>query len=59
MSIPSRSLLVVGFTTLIYLGFFVSNIILAGKTLHAAIPPVPVPSLKSSAVTAACTARSM
>ncbi|WP_244201285.1 purine-cytosine permease family protein [Paraburkholderia rhynchosiae] len=37
------SLLVVGFTTLIYLGFFVSNIILAGKTLHAAIPPVPVP----------------
>jgi trigonelline permease len=37
------SLLVVGFTTLIYLGFFVSNIILAGKTLHAAAPPVPVP----------------
>ncbi|QGZ65711.1 cytosine permease [Paraburkholderia acidisoli] len=37
------SLLVVGFTTLIYLGFFVSNIILAGKTLHAAAPPVPIP----------------
>lgn len=37
------SLLVVGFTTLIYLGFFVSNIILAGKTLHATVPPVPAP----------------
>ncbi|WP_321880656.1 purine-cytosine permease family protein [Paraburkholderia bannensis] len=36
------SLLVVGFTTLIYLGFFVSNIILAGKTLHTAAPFVPV-----------------
>ncbi|MGF6851883.1 purine-cytosine permease family protein [Paraburkholderia sp. CI3] len=36
------SLLVVGFTTLIYLGFFVSNIILAGKTLHTAAPAVPV-----------------
>ncbi|SAK92137.1 cytosine/purines uracil thiamine allantoin permease [Caballeronia calidae] len=35
------SLLVVGFTTLIYLGFFVSNIILSGKTLHAAVPVVP------------------
>ncbi|MDR3096596.1 MAG: cytosine permease [Paraburkholderia sp.] len=37
------SLLVVGFTTLIYLGFFVSNIILAGKTLHTAAPGVPAP----------------
>ncbi|AOL08605.1 MULTISPECIES: cytosine permease [Burkholderia] len=37
------SLLVVGFTTLIYLGFFVSNIILAGKTLHTAAPWVPMP----------------
>ncbi|OLL27388.1 cytosine permease [Burkholderia sp. SRS-W-2-2016] len=37
------SLLVVGFTTLIYLGFFVSNIILAGKTLHTAVPAVPIP----------------
>ncbi|HEX7936948.1 MAG TPA: cytosine permease [Paraburkholderia sp.] len=36
------SLLVVGFTTLIYLGFFVSNIILAGKTLHTAAPAIPV-----------------
>jgi trigonelline permease len=35
------SLLVVGFTTVIYLGFFVSNIILAGKTLHAVMPAVP------------------
>lgn len=35
------SLLVVGFTTLIYLGFFVSNIILAGKTLHTVVPPIP------------------
>lgn len=35
------SLLVVGFTTLIYLGFFVSNIILAGKTLHTAAPLIP------------------
>lgn len=38
------SLLVVGFTTLIYLGFFVSNIILAGKTLHTAMPAIPVPA---------------
>ncbi|WP_244817453.1 cytosine permease [Caballeronia sp. Lep1P3] len=35
------SLLVVGFTTVIYLGFFVSNIILAGKTLHTAAPAIP------------------
>ncbi|WP_338759688.1 cytosine permease [Massilia sp. METH4] len=35
------SLLVVGFTTIIYLGFFVSNIILAGTTLHTAVPVVP------------------
>lgn len=37
------SLLVVGFTTIIYLGFFVSNIILAGKTLHTAVPGIPIP----------------
>ncbi|WP_438397283.1 purine-cytosine permease family protein [Caballeronia sp. DA-9] len=37
------SLLVVGFTTVIYLGFFVSNIILAGKTLHAVVPIVAEP----------------
>lgn len=36
------SLLVVGFTTIIYLGFFVSNIILSGKTLHTAVPAIPV-----------------
>ncbi|KND60560.1 Cytosine/purine/uracil/thiamine/allantoin permease family protein [Candidatus Burkholderia verschuerenii] len=35
------SLLVVGFTTVIYLGFFVSNIILVGKTLHTAAPAIP------------------
>lgn len=37
------SLLVVGFTTLIYLGFFISNIILSGKTLHTVAPAVPLP----------------
>ncbi|MCC4619366.1 cytosine permease [Xanthomonas cassavae CFBP 4642] len=37
------SLLVVGFTTLIYLGYFISNIILSGKTLHTVIPAIPVP----------------
>lgn len=36
------SLLVVGFTTVIYLGFFVSNIILSGKTLHTMVPAIPV-----------------
>ncbi|KAA8735372.1 cytosine permease [Acinetobacter qingfengensis] len=36
------ALLVVIFTTMIYLGFFVSNIILSGKTLHAVIPAIPV-----------------
>ncbi|MEN5061891.1 cytosine permease [Luteimonas sp. TWI1416] len=36
------SLLVVLFTTIIYLGYFVSNIILSGKTLHAVVPAIPV-----------------
>lgn len=36
------SLLVVLFTTLIYLGFFISNIILSGKTLKAVVPAVPL-----------------
>ncbi|VFR37010.1 Cytosine/purine/uracil/thiamine/allantoin permease family protein [plant metagenome] len=36
------SLLVVGFTTLIYLGYFISNIILSGKTLHTVLPAVPI-----------------
>ncbi|MFW1945276.1 purine-cytosine permease family protein [Acinetobacter guillouiae] len=37
------ALLVVLFTTLIYLGFFISNIILSGKTLHTVVPAIPVP----------------
>ncbi|MCB4320771.1 cytosine permease [Alcaligenes sp. 13f] len=36
------SLLVVLFTTVIYLGFFVSNIILSGKTLNAVVPVLPL-----------------
>ncbi|MFX6686924.1 cytosine permease, partial [Acinetobacter baumannii] len=28
----------------IYLGFFTSNIILSGKTLHTVIPAIPVPT---------------
>lgn len=36
------ALLVVIFTTFIYLGFFTSNIILSGKTLHTVIPSIPV-----------------
>lgn len=36
------ALLVVLFTTLIYLGFFISNIILSGKTLHTVVPAIPV-----------------
>lgn len=38
------ALLVVIFTTFIYLGFFTSNIILSGKTLHTVIPAIPVPT---------------
>ncbi|HFX6247669.1 TPA: cytosine permease [Acinetobacter baumannii] len=38
------ALLVVLFTTLIYLGFFISNIILSGKTLHTVVPAIPVPT---------------
>lgn len=37
------ALLVVLFTTLIYLGFFISNIILSGKTLHTVVPAIPTP----------------
>ncbi|WP_043972985.1 MULTISPECIES: purine-cytosine permease family protein [Acinetobacter] len=36
------ALLVVLFTTLIYLGFFISNIILSGKTLHTVVPAIPI-----------------
>lgn len=38
------ALLVVIFTTFIYLGFFTSNIILSGKTLHTVIPAIPIPT---------------
>ena len=38
------ALLVVIFTTFIYLGFFTSNIILSGKTLHTVIPAISVPT---------------
>ena len=38
------ALLVVVFTTLIYLGFYISNIILSGKTLHTVVPAIPVPA---------------
>ncbi len=38
------ALLVVLFTTLIYLGFFISNIILSGKTLHTVVPAIPIPA---------------
>ncbi|KKW68047.1 allantoin permease [Lampropedia cohaerens] len=36
------SLLVVVFTTIIYLGYFISNIILSGKTLHTVAPAIPL-----------------
>ena len=36
------ALLVVVFTMLIYLGFFISNIILSGKTLHTVLPAIPI-----------------
>lgn len=35
------SLLIITFTTLIYLGFFISNIILSGKTLTNVVPIIP------------------
>ncbi|KOC90280.1 purine-cytosine permease family protein [Winslowiella iniecta] len=36
------SLLVISFTTVIYLGFFISNISLSGKVINNVIPVVPV-----------------
>lgn len=36
------SLLVIGFTTVIYLGFFISNISLSGKVINNVFPVVPV-----------------
>lgn len=38
------SLLVVAFTTMIYLGFFISNVTLSGKVINNVIPAVPVTS---------------
>ncbi|EHC9819372.1 cytosine permease [Salmonella enterica subsp. enterica serovar Newport] len=38
------SLLVVAFTTMIYLGFFISNVILSGKVINNVIPVVPLTS---------------
>ncbi|SMO89458.1 purine-cytosine permease family protein [Paracoccus laeviglucosivorans] len=37
------ALLVVGFATLLYLGFFTSNIVLAAKSLHSLVPAVGLP----------------
>ncbi|MDH0646125.1 cytosine permease [Pseudomonas sp. GD03858] len=37
------ALLIVFFTALIYVGFFISNIVLAGKTIHGITPSVPMP----------------
>lgn len=37
------ALLIVFFTALIYVGFFISNIVLAGKTIHGISPSVPMP----------------
>ncbi len=36
------SLLVISFTTLIYLGFFISNITLSGKVINNVVPAIPV-----------------
>ena len=36
------SLLVISFTTLIYLGFFISNITLSGKVINNVIPLIPI-----------------
>lgn len=38
------SLLVIAFTTVIYLGFFISNISLSGKVINNVIPALPLPS---------------
>ncbi|MDH2328102.1 cytosine permease [Cereibacter sp. SYSU M97828] len=38
------ALLVVGFATLLYLGFFTSNIVLAAKSVHALMPAINTPS---------------
>ncbi|MEG7359246.1 purine-cytosine permease family protein [Pseudomonas citronellolis] len=38
------ALLIVFFTALIYLGFFISNIVLAGESIHSIAPAVPLPA---------------
>ena len=38
------ALLIVFFTALIYTGFFISNIVLAGKSIHGIAPSVPMPT---------------
>ena len=37
------ALLIVFFTALIYLGFFISNIVLAGKSIQGLVPATPTP----------------
>ncbi|WBF44207.1 purine-cytosine permease family protein [Serratia rubidaea] len=37
------SLLVIAFTTVIYLGFFISNITLSGKVINNVLPVLPIP----------------
>ncbi|MDR6236623.1 purine-cytosine permease-like protein [Pseudomonas psychrotolerans] len=37
------ALLIVGVTALIYVGFFTSNVVLAGRSIHALAPVVPMP----------------
>ncbi|MGE7990646.1 purine-cytosine permease family protein [Pseudomonas sp. NPDC089554] len=38
------ALLIVFFTAVIYVGFFISNIVLAGKSIHGIAPSVPMPA---------------
>ena len=38
------ALLIVFFAALIYVGFFISNIVLAGKSIHGIAPAVPMPA---------------
>ncbi|MFZ5961178.1 purine-cytosine permease family protein [Pseudomonas knackmussii] len=38
------ALLIVFFTALIYVGFFISNIVLAGESIHGIAPSIPLPA---------------
>jgi purine-cytosine permease-like protein len=38
------ALLIVFFAALIYVGFFISNIVLAGQSIHGMLPSVPLPA---------------